>query len=193
MSFNMQELQIKTKIYLDKLNGHKKIKKNILELIEKSDSDTFKYKDVYYNDSIKKLDWNNNHIIDRPWVKVLLPFIQKHFKKCAKKLGFEKCHIKALWFQQYEKNNLHNWHIHAQNYTGVYYLELPKSAPLTELVDPCNIKNKFKIKAKEGDIVIFPSFVIHRSGKMLNDLQKTIVSFNIDFEDINKQTLMKLQ
>ena len=188
----MKELKIKTKIFLDKLKGHQKIKKNILKLIEESNSDTFKYKDFYYNDSIKKLDWNNSRTADRPWVKILYPFIQKHFDKCAKKLGFENCYIRALWFQQYKKDNLHNWHTHEQNYTGVYYLELPKLSPLTELVDPCNIKNKFKIKAKEGDIVIFPSFVIHRSGKILNDIQKTIVSFNLEFEGINKQTLKKL-
>ena len=188
----MKELKIKTKIFLDKLKGHQKIKKNILKLIEESNSDTFKYEDFYYNDSIKKLDWNNSKTADRLWVKILYPFLQKHFDKCAKKLGFENCYIRAVWFQQYKKDNLHNWHTHEQNYTGVYYLELPKLSPLTELVDPCNIKNKFKIKAKEGDIVIFPSFVIHRSGKILNDVQKTIVSFNLEFEGINKQTLKKL-
>lgn len=188
----MKELQIKTKIFLGKLDGHKKIKKTVLQLIEESDSDTFKYKDSFYNDSIKKLDWNNSKTIDRPWVKILYPFIQKHFNKCAKKLGFENCYIRSLWFQQYEKYNLHHWHTHEQNYTGVYYLELPKLSPLTELVDPCNIKNKFKIKAQEGDIVIFPSFIIHSSGKILNNFQKTIVSFNLDFDKINKQTLKEL-
>jgi hypothetical protein len=49
----MKELKIKTKIFLDKLKGHQKIKKNILKLIEESNSDTFKYEDFYYNDSIK--------------------------------------------------------------------------------------------------------------------------------------------
>ncbi len=109
--------------------------------------------------------------------------------KCTKKLNLKDFHIRAMWFQQYGKNGTHGWHVHEQNYTGVYYLELPKSAPLTELIDPTNIKNRFKIKAKEGDIVLFPSFVIHRSGKMKTKNRKTIVSFNLEFQHIDKQVL----
>ena len=188
----MQELTIKTKILLDKLKGHKKIKKDILKLINNYKADSFKNKDIYNDDLIKKLDWNNAREWERPWVKVLLPFIKDHFIKCAKKLNFEDYFLRALWFQQYAENGMHGWHIHEQNYTGVYYLELPQSAPLTELIDPTDIKNKFKIKAKEGDIVIFPSFVIHRSGRMQTKDRKTIVSFNLEFKDVSRKLLKKI-
>lgn len=188
----MQEITIKTKILLDRLEGHKKIKKDLLELIANNKADSIKCKDSYYDDLIEKLDWNNSRSPERPWVQILLPFIKNHFMKCTKKLNFQDFFIRALWFQQYGENGIHGWHIHEQNYTGVYYLELPKSAPLTELVDPTNIKRKFKIKAKEGDIVIFPSFIIHRSGKMKTKDRKTIVSFNLEFQNINKQVLKKL-
>lgn len=185
----MQELTIKTKIFLDKLKGHNKIKKNLLKLIDDYKADSLNNKDIYYDDLIEKLDWNSSKIPNRPWVQVLLPFINKHFMKCTKKLNLKDFHIRAMWFQQYGKNGTHGWHVHEQNYTGVYYLELPKSAPLTELIDPTNIKNRFKIKAKEGDIVLFPSFVIHRSGKMKTKDRKTIVSFNLEFQNIDKQVL----
>jgi len=185
----MQEITIKTKILLDKLKGHNKIKKNLLKLIDDYKADSLKHKDLYYDDLIEKLDWNSSRITNRPWVQVLLPFIEKHFIKCTKKLNLKDFYIRALWFQQYGKNGTHGWHVHEQNYTGVYYLELPKSAPLTELIDPTNIKNRFKIKAKEGDIVLFPSFVIHRSGKMKTKDRKTIVSFNLEFQHIDKQVL----
>ena len=185
----MQEITIKTKILLDKLKGHNKIKKNLLKLIDDYKADSLKHKDFYYDDLIEKLDWNSSRITNRPWVQVLLPFIEKHFIKCTKKLNLKDFYIRALWFQQYGKNGTHGWHVHEQNYTGVYYLELPKSAPLTELIDPTNIKNRFKIKAKEGDIVLFPSFVIHRSGKMKTKDRKTIVSFNLEFQHIDKQVL----
>jgi len=188
----MQEITIKTKILLDKLKGHKKIKKNILKLIDDHEADSYKNKDIYHDDAIEKLDWINSRKKERPWVKVLLPFIKDHFMKCAKKLNFENYFLRALWFQQYAENGMHGWHIHEQNYTGVYYLELPQSAPLTELIDPTNIENKFKIEAKEGDIVIFPSFVIHRSGKMKTKERKTIVSFNLEFQEINKKLLKKI-
>ena len=77
---------------------------------------------------------------------------------------------------------MHNWHIHGENYTGVYYLELPDDTPKTELIDQYD--KKITVKANEGDIVIFPSFIIHRGPKVLNDSRKTIISFNLEFEDI---------
>jgi len=68
----------------------------------------------------------------------------------------------------------------------VYYLELPDNAPKTELIDQYNINKKITVDAKEGDIVIFPSFVIHRAPKMLTDDRKTIISFNLEFDIINE-------
>ena len=37
---------------------------------------------------------------------------------------------------------------------------------------------------KEGDMVFFPSFIIHRSPRKSNTKNKTIISWNIDFEYI---------
>jgi predicted 2-oxoglutarate/Fe(II)-dependent dioxygenase YbiX len=95
-----------------------------------------------------------------------------------------------MWFQQYVINDKHGWHTHAENYTGVYYLEMPEEAPKTELIDQYNINKKITIDAKEGDIVIFPSFIIHRAPKVQSDTRKTIISFNLEFylidEDIFK-------
>ena len=45
-----------------------------------------------------------------------------------------------------------------------------------------NIKRKITVDAKEGDIVIFPSFINHRAPKMQSDTRKTIISFNLQFE-----------
>ena len=89
-----------------------------------------------------------------------------------------------MWYHQYAKNSVHNWHIHGENYTGVYYLELPDDTPKTELIDQYD--KKITVEANEGDVVIFPSFIIHRGPKVLNDSRKTIISFNLEFEDISK-------
>jgi hypothetical protein len=189
----IKQIKIKSNIILSKLKGHNKINKDLLKFIYEAPNESLSYKDEYYNYSINKLDYSKCGLEDRPWIKILLPYLQDHFNKCAKHLGFVNCIIRDLWFQQYEKGNSHEWHTHGRNYTGVYYLELPKQSPLTELVDPTNFNKKFKIKAKEGDIVIFPSFVIHRSGKVLTNIRKTIISFNLDFDHINKDTLKKLK
>jgi|TARA_R100000081_G_C4714729_1_gene114748 hypothetical protein len=185
------EIKVNSKILLDKLNGHDIIKNDLVSLIEKSSGDQL-YGQDKYDDYIEKLDHSNSKSPEREWVKYLLPYLQTHFEKCTLNLGFEEYNIKDLWFQQYKKDGRHGWHIHSQNYTGIYYLELPESAPSTELVDPFNLNNKFNIPAKEGDIVIFPSFVIHRSSKVLENIRKTIVSFNIEFDKVSKNILERL-
>ena len=145
--------------------------------------------EALHNQLGTQLDYKDSVCNDRKWVKVLLPYIHNHFQKCAIKLGYEACHVNDLWFQQYIKGDLHGWHIHGHNYTGVYYLEFPKKSPSTELIDPSNLNKRFTIPAEEVDIVIFPSFVIHRSGRVLENIRKTIVSFNITFDKINNNAL----
>jgi len=93
---------------------------------------------------------------------------------------------------QYVKNNTHTWHVHGENYTGVYYLEFPKDSPKTELVDQLNLNKKIIIEAVEGDVVIFPSFIIHRSPKVISDLRKTIISFNLHFTKVKDSVFSTL-
>ena len=51
-----------------------------------------------------------------------------------------------------------------------------------------NVENTASVYAErvvEGDIVIFPSFIIHRSPKITEDVEKIIISFNLDFDEID--------
>ena len=48
-----------------------------------------------------------------------------------------------------------------------------------------NIKSHYiDIQAEEGDIVFFPSVVIHRALIQNTNFLKTIISFNVNFDDI---------
>jgi hypothetical protein len=103
---------------------------------------------------------------------------------------YKKAIIDKIWFQQYVNGNTHGWHTHGNNFTGVYYLELPNDAPKTQLVNPFSQTEIFEPDVKEGKIIIFPSYVIHRAPLVSNqNLRKTIISFNVDFENINENTL----
>jgi len=99
-------------------------------------------------------------------------------------IGFSNHEVIFLWFQQYLQNGTHGWHIHADNYTGVYYLELPVGTPTTEYCNPNNMNEVNKFNVKEGDILLFPSFVVHKAIKNLSDKRKTIISFNINFQKV---------
>ena len=172
---------------LEKFKYHKEIKEKLLSLINNSFSNHMQ-NDVY-GDDIQRLDWSKNLDYSREWVKYVKPKLEEHFNKCAQILNYEKCEVNGMWYQQYFKNDTHTWHIHGENYTGVYYLELPKNSPKTELLDQVNINNKITIQAIEGDIVIFPSFIIHRSPRIVSNTRKTIISFNLNFTKIKESIL----
>ena len=132
--------------------------------------------------SISNYDWESRQDDTRPWVKIIQPYLQEHFNQCARSEDCECAYIHDLWFQQYIKSDTHPWHVHSANFTGVYYLQFPEGSSTTQVID--HSKKTFDIDAKEGDIIVFPSFFIHRSPPIEHDVVKTIISFNIDFCDV---------
>ena len=185
----MKRIKVETTALLKPFKYHNQIKENLLSKINNSYNHKIDIKNQYYSDEIHKLDWSENLDFNREWVQLVKPKLEEHFNECANDLNYQSCQVVRMWYQQYIKNNTHGWHIHGENYTGVYYLELPKGSPKTELIDQYNINKKITINAKEGDIVIFPSFIIHRAPKVINDVKKTIISFNLDFNLINPNIL----
>jgi uncharacterized RmlC-like cupin family protein len=57
---------------------------------------------------------------------------------------------------------------------------MPDDCPQTEIINPYNQKEIIKVDVKEGDILTFPSFVIHRAPVNKSNKTKTIISFNSD-------------
>lgn len=170
---------------------HQEIKEKLLDLIKQTPQENLYTIDSYYSDNISKLDWSTCKDFERPWVKFILKKLQIHLDECVKNFSFQKAIIESIWFQQYVKNNRHGWHIHSGNYTGVYYLQLNKDSPKTELVDQAY--NLITLNVKEGDIVIFPSFMIHRAPIIENEFTKTIISFNLNLDEIETNFLEKIK
>jgi hypothetical protein len=164
---------------------HHLIKNNLLNIIDSCKNESLKSQDGYYSDNIKKLDWSESGNFNRKWVNFIIKPLMNNLTEMISSMGFETYRLTEIWFQQYIKNSEHGWHTHGSNYTGVYYVELNKNSPKTEIMNPDDLTKKEKLNVKEGDIIIFPSFVIHKAPKLINDYRKTIVSFNINFEKIN--------
>ena len=183
----MKKIKVETTALLKPFKYHNQIKENLLSKINNSYNDNLNVKDEYYGDEIHRLDWSKNLDYSREWTQFVKPKLEEHFYDCANYLNYKSCEVRGMWYQQYTKNNTHGWHIHGENYTGVYYLEFPKGSSKTELIDQYNIRKKITVNAKEGDIVIFPSFIIHRAPKIINDIRKTIISFNLQFNLINEK------
>jgi hypothetical protein len=174
----MKKHILKDYIYHTKVKEHFNIKNSILDEIEKNNKEFLKVTDDYYADSIDKLDWSESECFDRTWVKFFLPYFTDVLDEFLKDSLFCGVKLKDIWYQQYLNNDTHGWHIHGSHHTGVYYLEFPNKSSKTELIFPFN--NEFhEVNVSEGDIIIFPSHIVHR-GLPNKSKRKTIISFNFD-------------
>jgi hypothetical protein len=100
-------------------------------------------------------------------------------------VGYTGINVGNLWFQQYIKNDSHTWHCHGETWVGIYYLELDPSSPITEIRDPMSKENIITPNIVEGDIILFPSYIVHRAPKINSDIRKTIISFNFTCGNID--------
>lgn len=170
----IETFNISCPIFKSHFKEHKNIKEKILLSLEKAESSSI----TYHSSMITKCDWNVGKDVHREYMNYLFPALGYHMEKVYSHYGFKRINIHNCWFQQYTKGSGHMWHIHMDcQWTNVYYVEMPEGSPFLEVKDPITKEVKV-IEAKEGDILSFPSFVIHRSPDMKNDVRKTIISFN---------------
>ena len=170
----MKKIQINDCICHSKIKNHLKIKDKILSEIEKSD-DGYLSTDC---DSISKLDWNESLNVNRTWVKIFVPEFVEDLKEILSSMCYTGINLIQVWYQQYLEGDTHAWHVHGQNFTGVYYLEFPEGCSKTEVCSPYDSK-VIQVDAVEGDLIVFPSHYLHR-GLPNKKNRKTIVSFNFD-------------
>jgi hypothetical protein len=157
---------------------HDSIKKPILDLINKIPCNrlTQPYENIFHT------DWNLPADFKREYLDYFLKYLEPYLKKISNFLKMETIELHNFWFQQYKKQNFHDWHIHpGANYSNIYYLELPKKNMATKFFNQYN--NKYiEIEIKEGDLLTFPACVLHCSDSFYEDATKTIISFNSSFD-----------
>ena len=163
---------------VSKFKYHEEIKDNLLSLIDKADYKSPKEEISEVN--ITKTDWFDATNPNREWLKYLVNPLAEQLKEMYMELNFDGFAIKESWFQQYLQDSEHGWHTHSSNFTNVYYLELPEGTPKTQIVSPYDQKTIIEVDVKEGDLLIFPSFTLHKAPVNKSSERKTIVSYNID-------------
>lgn len=182
----MQKYKFSCPVVKSKLKDYKSINQKLLKFFESCEGETvdigqgYRINDLEFPDSFSKLDWRHCNNYDREWVKYFLPLLESELTHMIYSMSYQGIKFRGIWFQQYKKHNTHGWHTHAENFTGVYYVQLDKKSPNTEIVDPFNNRKIRRMDVEEGDLIFFPSFFIHRAPPLLNDTQKTIVSFNFN-------------
>ena len=167
----MNKIKLWQPVYKVKFKEHNFLKPLLLPLLPKTK------KLIKNNDRISSLDWEDASDLNREWVKTFVPFWMDSIKEVTDDFGCAKIDLEQIWFQQYLEDGYHGWHIHTGHYTGVYYLELDKTSPVTELRDPYTKRIK-RMNVKEGDMIVFPSYIYHRAPLNKSVKQKTIISWN---------------
>lgn len=90
-------------------------------------------------------------------------------------IHYQQGKIPTPWFQQYDVPNCSfGWHSHDGSIAVLYFVELPNPKDATEFYK----EGQFDVK--EGDVLIWPSYLSHRSPALSSSGRKTIVSANVD-------------
>jgi hypothetical protein len=181
-SYTFPNLILKTK-FVD----HKKYKKEILNLIKKSNDKAWVNKKDSFNDKLLKTDWPNSDNWERPWIKLIVNELYKELVNFSQYMGYQSIQLHKMWYQQYSYGDVHNWHTHDGNYTGTYYLEFDKNCSTTEFLYPNDLNKSFTVEVEEGDILFFPCSLIHRSSVSRSKKTKSIISWNTDFDKIQNE------
>lgn len=161
------------------IKEHEKNKKKLISLINKMEQSSIEDE----NSHISKTDWNLSREKSRDYLILFYEIIKPYMDTMKDKLKCNNWNIKNTWYQIYKKNDNHDWHVHPDNnYTNVYYLNLPKSNVKTQLYDVKSNKIIDEIDIKEGQLFTFPANILHRSPKNKFNETKTIISFNSNFQ-----------
>ena len=169
-------------IWVHELESHKIIKPKILDLIEK-------YEQVgVCPDPVTKTDFYDD---TRPnqnpnYFPILEQSAESLWKEICNKYWVKDFTITGCWFQQYINNSWHGWHLHGNASISMsYLLELPERKFSTEFID-IERNTTFQVDVEEGDVIIFPSYVIHRSPIITDsDIRKTTIAINLNLGDVN--------
>ena len=91
-----------------------------------------------------------------------------------------------MWYQKYYKGVAHGVHNHGHSgWSSVIYVEYdPNLHPPTRFYSPfrdiwSGDCTTFEEQVDEGDMVIFPSTIMHEAPPNMSDVRRTIISYNL--------------
>jgi len=172
----MKVEKIQSYYFINTVKEHKLYKDKILKSINEIPKNSFEF--------ISHTDWTLPQNYNREYIKLFYAMINPYLENIKEFINVSNYEIHNTWFQQYEKNDRHDFHTHGGcQYTNVYYLEMPEENMKTKLFEPLE-KKIIDIDIKEGDLITFASYINHKSDTNKSDKRKTVISFNSSFGDI---------
>ena len=166
-------------------------KKKILDALPAEDESQLEpngsglYTDFFVNAKIKELPSYFHTVVD-----VIKPYL-KDF------MDGNPVEFVEMWYQKYYNMVEHKTHCHGfTGWSSIIYAEFdPKVHESTRFFSPfrqpwdCDVE-VFQPEVKEGDMILFPSSLLHEAPVNRSDTRRTIISYNIrGYVDYVKHTL----
>tara|TARA_X000001036_G_C20309610_1_gene655870 strand:- start:97 stop:660 length:564 start_codon:yes stop_codon:yes gene_type:complete len=166
-------------VWVHSLKSHNEIKSNILDIIDRYEQRG------ECPDPVTKTDFYDETLQTNfpDYFQVLSQKAEPLWKELCNKYWTSDFGIMGVWFQQYYNNDFHGWHMHGNSSISMsYLLELDDRKYSTEFID-IERNTTFQLDVEEGDVIIFPSYTIHRSPLIRGDSRKTTIAINLNLGD----------
>tara|TARA_Y100000590_G_C15605014_1_gene971645 strand:+ start:675 stop:1283 length:609 start_codon:yes stop_codon:yes gene_type:complete len=185
-------------VFQYKLNDYKKHNKNLQKYIY----------DLYEKDTegVQRSNVDGWHsksfrIVDKEspaysFFQETKKYIIDVFKVYGWKYDPSKVRMTEMWAIINKKNNLNTAHTHPNNFlSSAYYVKAPKDCGTIKFINPNSVakerfpklenktefnQNGIEINPSEGDLLIFPSYLMHAVNRNLSNDDRIVISFNID-------------
>ena len=166
-------------------------KKKILDALPPEDDSQLEpngtglYTDFFINGKVKELPSYFHTVVD-----VIKPYLKSF-------MDGNPVEFVEMWYQKYYNKVEHKTHCHGfTGWSSIIYVEFdPKVHESTRFFSPfrqpwdCDVET-FQPKVKEGDMILFPSSLLHEAPLTRTDTRRTIISYNIrGYVDYVKHTL----
>lgn len=174
-------------VFVTHLDQHEELKRDLKELL-----DSLAAREITVKGSpIAKSSYGQGKL-NQQWRPLFLKTAMPHLQELYNDLKTPEWEIRQMWFQTYEKGNLHRAHTHGgYTWANVYFLDLPNPELATAFYHPARhwveLRGHPKTDSppvlrppiREGDIVTFPGYLEHEAPLVAGDDTKTIISFNV--------------
>ena len=132
------------------------------------------YTDFFVNGKVQQMPSYFNTVLD-----IIKPYLQSF-------MDGNPVDFVEMWYQKYYNMVEHKAHTHGfTGWSSIIYVEFdPEIHESTKFFSPfrqpwdCDMET-FQPKVKEGDMILFPSSVLHEAPLTRTDTRRTIISYNI--------------
>lgn len=167
--------------------GFDSVKKELLEVFAADDNSSHRMTKSGQVIADLKTDFfhNDKQQIFPKYYDTVVAALNPYLSKISDQVGFQ-IEITSMWYQQAMRGQYHQTHNHgAVGMSCVWYLEFDPAVhsattfycPFGDPITGDLTQNTPNVR--EGDFVVFPSFLLHEQQANDSDKRRSIVSFNI--------------